>query len=291
MLIRTCFPSVDATTIAYLGSGWQFDAFLTSDGWAFRFPRWDWCSTVFEPEARVHRFIATVLPSQIRLPLVELLGPPTPPFAYPFAGHRYIPGVGAEEVGEELMPPLAREIANFLGALHSTPAPVVGAAGIHELVMDDGHQAWLEHGTTVALTLRGRDPILDAALSWLSATPTPPHFGGPLHLVHGDLAPEHLIVNPATGFLNGIIEWTETHLGDAARDFVFLVTWRGWPFAEDVLRLYTRAVDREFRARVRHLAQLLSLMWLAFAHEQGHDLEKHIRAVHNAFAPNDHDAG
>ena len=76
-------------------------------------------------------------------------------------------------------------------------------------------------------------------------------------------------------------------LSDAARDFVFLVTWRGWRFAEDVLRVYPRAVDKEFRARLRYMAQLLSVIWLAFAHEQGADLAKHIQAVHNAFAPDD----
>lgn len=287
-LIAKCFPSVDTTGIKYLGSGSQFDAFLTSDGWVFRFPRWDWCGLLFEPEARAHRLVATILPSQIRLPVVELLASPSPAFSNAFAGHRYIPGVGADEVAEELLPTLAREIAIFLGALHSTPVPVAGAAGIHEFVMDEDRRARLEHGTAVAMTLRGRDPVLDDALSWLSKTPTAPPFGGPLQLVHGGLEPQHLLVDPATGFLNGIIEWTHTHLGDAARDFVFLVTWRGWHFADDVLRLYTRAVDREFRTRLRYLAQLLSLIELAFAHEQGADVTKHVRAVHNAFAPSEH---
>ena len=286
-LIGSSFPSVDTAAVRHLGSGSQFDAFLAADDWVFRFPRWDWCGDLFEPEARVHRFVGEILPSQLRLPRVELLAPPTPSFPRPFAGHRYIPGVGIDEIGEELLPTLQREIATFLTALHSTPAPMVGAAGIQEFTMDDGRRGWLEHYSSVAIRLRGLDSVVDEAVAWLATNPAPPRFNGPLHLVHMSLEPEHLLVDPATGFLNGVIDWTDTHLGDATRDFVFLVTWQGWHFTEGVLRLYPQAVDREFRARLRYSAQLLSLMALAIGHEQGGDVARHVRGVHNAFATND----
>jgi aminoglycoside phosphotransferase (APT) family kinase protein len=129
------------------------------------------------------------------------------------------------------------------------------------------------------------DSVVDQALAWLRATPSMSASGGPLQLIHGGLAPEHVLVDRTTGFLAGIIDWTDTMLGDAARDFVFLVTWRGWRFVDDVLRVYPRAVDREFRSRLRYMAQLLSVIWLAFAYEQGSDLAKHVHAVHNGFAP------
>ena len=282
--IRSRFPQVDASDVHHLGSGGQYDVYLTSDGWAFRFPRWNWSGTLFDAEANVHRFVAEQLPSQIRVPRVELLAPPTPPFPRPFAGHRYIAGTALDVMDEELMPTIQREIAILLAALHSTPAPLVGAAGIHELEMDSGRREWLEHYSTVASQLRGIDPVVDGAIEWVGTQPTAPPPAGPLQLVHGDLGPEHVLANPATGFLTGVIDWTDTHLGDAARDFVFLVTWRGWTFAEEVLRLYSRAVDREFRTRLRFMSQLLSVVWLASAHEHGADLAKHIRAVHNAFS-------
>ena len=283
-LIGSCFPAVDASVVRYVGSGMLFDVFSTADDWAFRFPRVDWSGALFETEARTHRLVAEILPSQILIPRVELLAAPTSAFPQPFAGHRFIPGVGADELDEALLPIIQREIATLLSALHSTPAPVAGAAGIRELVVDEGRRARLEHGTDVALTLRGLDATLDRALDWLEATPAGPPSVGAVHLIHGGLESRHLLVDPATGFLNGVIDWTDTHLGDPARDFVFLVTWRGWHFADEVLRLYPHAVDPQFRARLRHMAQLLSLMDLALAHEQGVDLQKHLRAVHNAFA-------
>lgn len=286
-LIGHSFPNVDTAELRYLGSGSQYDVFATGDGWAFRFPRWEWCGYIFEDEARAHQLAAEILPSQIRVPKVELTAEPSALFPYPFAGHRFIPGVGAHEVDEELLPKLSREIAILLSALHSTPAPVAGAAGIHEFEMDDDRRAWLEHGAAVAQELRGMDPAVDKAIAWLNTNPEPPPFGGPLHLIHAGLEPEHLLVNPETGFLNGVLEWTDVMLGDAARDFVFLVTWRGWHFTEDILRLYPHAVDKGFRARLRYMAQQLSILYLAFAHEQKLDLTRNVRGVRNAFAPHE----
>jgi hypothetical protein len=72
---------------------------------------------------------------------------------------------------------------------------------------------------------------------------------------------------------------------DPTRDFVFLVAWRGWPFAEDVLRSYPAPLDGGFRERLRDLARLLSLMWLGIAHEQGKDVMRSLAGVRHAFAP------
>jgi len=285
-LISAAFPDIDAAELRYLGSGTLYDVFLSGDGWTFRFPRWDWSGELFEQEAVVHEFVAQVIPSQIRLPRVELLAPPSAQFPYPIAGHRYIGGVGADELDDKLIPTFAREIATLLNALHSTPTPLAGGAGIREFRMDDGRHAWLENGTNHVSKLRGIDPILDRAIDWLkTAVPasTPP-VNAPLHLVHGGLESRHVLVDASSGFIQGVIDWTDSHLGDAARDFVFLVTWKGWPLFEEVLRFYPRAIDRDFRTRLRFMAQLLSLMELGYASAENQELTRYIREVHNAFA-------
>jgi aminoglycoside phosphotransferase (APT) family kinase protein len=283
-LIDASFPDVDAAELRYLGSGTLYDVFLTADGWAFRFPRTNWSGDLFAPEATVHEFVAQKIPSQIRLPRAELRAAPSAQFPYPIAGHRHIRGVGADELDEKLIPTFAREIATVLNALHSIPTPVARAAGMHEFIMDDGRQPWFDKGVDAVMQLRGLDPVLDRALDWLKTAVSTPHFDAPLHLVHGGLESRHVLVDPSTGLIQGIIDWTDTHLGDAARDFVFLVTWKGWQFAEEVLHLYSRAIDREFRARLRYMAQLLSLIELGYAHAENRDLARHVRYVHNAFA-------
>ena len=112
------------------------------------------------------------------------------------------------------------------------------AAGVAELDMaDPGRKDWLKRGVDRASDLRSLEPAIDPALDWLAGISLPIRgYDGPLCLVHTDLGPGNLIVEPQTGRLTGILDWTDTFLGDAAGDFAALVRWRGWAFTEEVLR-------------------------------------------------------
>jgi aminoglycoside phosphotransferase (APT) family kinase protein len=77
---------------------------------------------------------------------------------------------------------------------------------------------------------------------WVVSAGTP-RYEGPLRFIHHDLSPERLVVDSKTGRLAGILDWTDSILGDSARDFVFLVTWRGWDFTEEVLHSYRLPLD------------------------------------------------
>ena len=287
-LIASAFPDVDTTAVRHIGSGTLYDAFRTSDDWVFRFPRWDWCAGLFEAEARAHDFVAKVLPERIRLPRVQLLAEPSERFPYRFAGHRFVEGVAADKLDEALIPTVSRELAEFLGALHSIPEADAVAAGFHEVTgADPGRQEWYDHGLKVSVRLRDLDPVVRDAIDWLhTSPPSPPRFGD-RQLVHTSLDPEHLLFDPTTGSLIGVLDWTDVSLGPAGRDFVNLLTWRGWSFVEEVLALYPRSVDAEFRTLLRWMAQWLSVIWLAYAPEQGRDMKRAIAAVHNAFAANE----
>ena len=285
-VIAACFPEVDSRTLKYLGSGWQFEAYLTADGWAFRFPRRAWCADLFESERRVHELVSRVLAPKIAVPNVELMGQPTDGFPYRFAGHRFISGVPADTLNSDFDATLARGIGRALEAIHSIPEEEARAAGVVELDSEEpGRKDWLKRGLELASRLRGLEPAIDSALNWVADVSLPlPRYEGPLRVIHHDLCPEHLIVEPKTGQLAGIIDWTDTILGDSVRDFVGLVAWRGWGFTEEVLCSYRLPLDGGFRERLRFMARLLSTIWLAEAQSRGTDVAKGIEWVRNAFA-------
>ena len=140
-------------------------------------------------------------------------------------------------------------------------------------------------GLELATRLRGLAPAVDQALSWVGQLPFPlPRYEGPLRFIHHDLSPEHLVVDAGTGGLVGILDWTDAALGDAAREFVTLVTSRGWQFAEEVLRNYRVPLGRAFREWLRFMVRLLSVIWLAEAYAQDADVAKHITWVIHAFS-------
>ncbi len=289
--IQACFPGVRTDGLTHLGSGWDFDAFLTTDGWVFRFPRRAECATTLDTERRLQDVVAAVLPRSVSMPKAELAGQPSSAFPFPFAGHRFIHGVAADVVAPSFLPVTARAIGNALGAIHGVPEADARAVGLLEMGVDDpSRQGWLDQRLTSAATIRGIDQVVHRAVDWtqVNAQSPPPAFPGPARLVHDDLSPEHLLVDLDTGDLVGILDWSDAALGDPARDFAPLVAWHGWPFADDVLRHYPHAIDPGFRERLRFTARVLSVVWLAEAREwtphAADDIARHVRWVHNVFA-------
>jgi macrolide phosphotransferase len=283
--IWTRFPHVDCGRLTHLGSGWEFDAYLTRDDWVFRFPRRAGYAALFGPERHVHRLVAQHLPSGVAVPRVGLVGEPTAGFPYVFAGHRFIPGVGADAVEFRLLPVLAADVGAALGSIHAIPEDAARAAGVREVDPDEpGRREWLDGRLRAAAGLRGLDTGVDEALQWAGSSVPDPGFEGPTRLIHDDLSPEHLLVDPTTGRLTGILDWTDVALGDPARDFVTLVTSGGWDFAERALVSYPGEVDDGFRRRLSYMARLLSVLWLAEAHERNGDVAKHLVWVRNAFS-------
>jgi aminoglycoside phosphotransferase (APT) family kinase protein len=278
------FPMIDTRNLELLGSGWEFDAYA-ADGWVFRFPRRAESATLFERERGVLALAASALSRHVLVPKVELVGEATSEFPYPFAGHRLIRGVTADALDGGLLPTFARDIGAALGAMHAIPLADARRAGVLESEPDDlGRRSWLAEGLGAAEHARGSDPIVDRALDWGRSFAWPSTlFDAPLRFIHQDLGNDHVIVDPATGHLVGIIDWTDAMIGDAARDFVFLVAWQGWDFAEDVLRSYPHTVDDGFRHRLDLMAKVLTIVWLGIAQTQGTDVAKHIDWLHNAF--------
>ena len=71
-----------------------------------------------------------------------------------------------------------------------------------------------------------------------------------------DLCPDHLLVDKDCGHLVGLIDWTDTSLGDPALDIAFLAMWRGWDFTLATLTSYTPKIDSDFHGRLVFLARV-----------------------------------
>ncbi len=284
--IQAQFPSLNAGEPTYLGSGWEFDVYATNDGWVFRFPRRREIAALFDTERRVLPLVRNALPDWIGVPQIERLGLPTDAFPYPFAGHRFVPGVHADSAEAPTNSALPSQLAQALKAFHCVDSVKARAVGIGEDL--EGAPEFLQEAQELAPYLRGLDSVVDAALDWLGRAPRPPApYKGSLRFIHNDLCPEHILVDPRTGDLTGLIDWTDAALADPALDFVVFATWKGLRFLDSVLEAYPDPADPGRRDRVVFLARVLSPIWLHEAIQQRADVAKHTRWIANAFAVTD----
>ncbi|CCI52841.1 phosphotransferase family protein [Nostocoides jenkinsii] len=162
-----------------------------------------------------------------------------------------VPGIGAGTAPIRDRPALAESLGTLLARLHRSRVPngLVDAATPAE--------SW--RVSTATAFARVTDRFGDADRCLIESFLTGPAPDRPRHTVfcHNDLGAEHLIVDPESGALSGVIDWSDAVHDDPARDFALVWADLGWEIVEGALAAYVRrggVVDPGLVARARWFA-------------------------------------
>lgn len=231
-VIARQFPELAALPVTFIGEGYDSRAFRVGDV-IVRFPKRAEVLTWSHKEQALLPLIASRF--AITVPRFGWFGEPDDDVMYAFAGYRAVPGTPCDFLdGTEARDPITagRQLGQFLRALHAVP-------------LDEAEACGVERG-------RAADPRQPAArarvaLSLIASYATPSEFarwdeafaahavGGAgtvdaiAHdrsrdcapcLIHADLLPEHILIEPTTGQLSGVIDWADASIGDPAGDLV-----------------------------------------------------------------------
>ncbi len=187
-------------------------------------------------------------------------------------------------------------IAAQFPELAGQPVTRLGVGWDHELFgapggaeHDPSGERWRElAGVAPAVrSVLGRE-LRGLAEPYLSGLEAEPDRAAPLRFIHNDVCPDHLIVDPATGRLAGLIDFTDAVAGDPVKDFVGLIGLGGYEFIARVAASYDLPLGEGFWPRLRWLARMLTLLWLseAVAYDPG-SVPMHLTWVGRAFAQDD----
>lgn len=236
-VIQAHFPHFIGASIRPLGEGERSAALLVDDEWVFRFPK--------------NRLAAEELNKEIRLlpALIPQLSVSIPDFVYfgeqdsgfPFVGYKRLPG---KLMGEEAVPglspsaqhELAADIARFMTEISAFPLQQALELGVPLRKLENELR---ELGNQVEGRLF---PLLDEPLQqyitsrfkayWSEASFTRYEPS----LIHGDLSPDHFLIDTTSGHLSGVIDFGDTVLCDPDYEYVYLLEDGGEPFAHEVMR-------------------------------------------------------
>jgi aminoglycoside 2''-phosphotransferase len=187
-----------------------------------------------------------------------------------FAVHRMLPG---EPITRRALARFGRldcdrlidEVAQFLAELHSAPL----GEGVRPSPATKSKAAWLDLRDRATETLspllwrHQREwlddlfrPVLDGKLSFEFEPAT----------IHGDLASYHLLHDPVTARLTGILDFGVSGRGDPAVDLACLLSAWGEGWATGLARGYPELADVADRARF--VAAALPVEWAVIGLEQ-----------------------
>jgi aminoglycoside phosphotransferase (APT) family kinase protein len=280
-LIADQFPELGAGVVRPLGAGWDNDVYSVGPHWVFRFPkraaRVPWLAREIQVMAVVGETLGAIVPR------FDWLGRPSDAFPFPFVGYCRLPGIGADEV-EVSDPGLARDLGRLLSLLHR-----VDTSRIPPLPARWDRGSWGEMAaslTAEADVVRPLLPgdVLSQAEPYLAGQVRPPEPGGTARFIHNDICADHVLLDPDTGRLSGLIDFGDSMVGDPLHDFAGLIQIAGWRFVHRVAEHYELPLGQDFTVRLEWLTRTVTLTWLAEA--AAHDAEavgKHLVWVARAF--------
>lgn len=281
-LVAAQFPDLADFEISRFGAGWDHWLFSVGNEWVVRFPKRAECVAWLIREIEVISIAAETLGSSIAC--FERIGEPTEMFPYPFVAYRRLPGVGADETGADELGGLAEDLGQLLGNLHR-----IDPCRIPPTPAGWERASWRDLRTDLVAVADVVQPLLSTEMlaraePYLAGRVPEPTQDGPLRFIHNDICPDHLIVDPLTGRLVGLIDFTDAMVGEVVLDFVGLIGIGGYRFINQVADHYELPLGEGFDAKLKWLTRTLTLRWLAkAATDDPVDIPKHLSWVAHAF--------
>ncbi|MGN6300155.1 MAG: macrolide 2'-phosphotransferase [Angustibacter sp.] len=240
--------------------GMDFDVAVVTDDqqrrWVVRAPRRTAAAVALDVEARLLPLIGRYLPVPV----------PQPAGRAPLRDggeclvHPYLPGRPIRPAELTAGSALAAQVGRTIAALHEIDPRALDDAGLPTYTAQEYRLRRLsdvdraaQTGHVPASLLARWEKALEDVSRWRFA-PTP---------VHGDLAPEHVLVD--RGALSGVIDWGEAAVADPADDLAWVVVTAD-DGVDTVLEAYAMArsetPDRHLLDRARLAGELALARWL-----------------------------
>lgn len=285
-LVR-CLPEIAIRRAETITTGWDSLVLEINGDWIFRFPR--------RPEIEAgHEKEIALLPE-----LAQMVSLPIPRFEYvfrrddkcpqPFVGYRKIPGVplSLTRLSPTQIAQAASQIGRFIGQVQRFPQERATQLG----VTGGSPSAWREEYARLYAQVREQIvPLLKPATQASLKNLCEEYLDEPQHvrfspvLLHRDLTSDHILSDPETGMLTGIIDWEDASIGDPAFDFTGLLYDYGREFTAQALSAYPGQADGRFWPRIRFYAAIIPCHEILYGLSTG--AERHvqggIQALHQA---------
>jgi aminoglycoside 2''-phosphotransferase len=256
-LIREHSP-LTADELELLGAGTDSAAFRVDGDWVVRFPLVPDAQGTLATELALLPALAPALPVAVPHPehVAERDG------RLVFAAYRAVEGEPLSDAALDALSPAARaraldELTAVLDAIHCFPVERARAAGVSFERFKGGYhagQANLEHELSALLESGELDAIARRRRAFEAAQPA----SEPV-LLHADIKPEHLLHDPASGALTGLLDWGDVSLGHADFDLAIIGEFCGPQTLQGLLdRLDPAAAERAAAS----IPFLLAVRWL-----------------------------
>lgn len=271
------FPELRYERAQLNQQGWDNYVIILDDRLVFRFPRNAYRAERFQVELKLLDHLKDrsplPVPDYSYLPDDKSFG------GYPLINGRPLRRSTVARFNRYQKYALAEVLGDFLSELHALPVELAATWGIQE---EPGGYWWSQ--ANAARMFTEMQVLLFPKLNVGERSFLDDHFTGYLGLsfdfdkavVHSDFLPEHILVDPETKRVAGIIDFADAEVSDPAVDFSFMWAY-GQRFVEDMLGHYRFSVDPDFLERSKfpprvhsavHMLEILQGVEIPLSYEE-----------------------
>ena len=254
--LHAAFPALIVVDAAPIDDGWDNYVIEINKSLIFRFPRRVNIQQRLATDVRLLPELAKALP--LPIPSLDYIATKPGNDGPTFVGYPKIPGEPLLLRKTATHQGLAKQLGEFLTMLHRFPVRDAVNMGVPNGTPKSWQHGYIDLYTKVssdifALIKPSQRSTIEAL--WSSYLDNVANFRFEPVLVHRDLSGENILWNPDLGELTGVIDWSDSSIGDPAIDFVNEFPVRSNSFTEMVLSFYKGVVDSSFRQRIKFYSQ------------------------------------
>lgn len=224
--LREAFPALDVQSVHYFASGWDYELWEINNSLLARFPLREECAAALRTEARLLPELAQHV--SLAIPTPEYYSDGVDAFRQPFLAYRKLAGgvLSEADLSDAALSNVGRHVGRFLRELHSFPVDRAEALGVPTYSAERWRAFYIDfrarcdERVNPLLAANERTAVADF---WASFLDDDQNFRFSPAVVHADLGPDHILVNPDTSDASGVIDFGDVRIGDPAIDFVGLL--------------------------------------------------------------------
>ncbi|MDQ7908839.1 phosphotransferase [Phytohabitans sp. ZYX-F-186] len=268
-LVAAHMPGCEVVSLTRLGAGLDNVAYEVNGDFIVRFGS----GADADREARLLTVLGNISPLPVPVPRFTDAG---------CLAYRKLPGVPLLDAAGVDGVPVAAALGGLLAALHAAPVDrMAKLVATDDLPMDEWRREARETYASVSAHIPS---AYRRRVEGFLETPAP-EDPDVLAFSHNDLGIEHVLVDPATGAVTGVIDWSDAAIVDPAFDFGLIHRDLG-PAALDAALAGYGAVPDGLRARAVFYARCNVFEDLAYGLETSREryVAKSLRALEWLFA-------
>ena len=264
-VIRSRFPGLIIDDIYFVGEGSDFCAYAVNDYHLFRFG----ANRESMERLRWEQYLLPRLQSklEIALPQFQVICPMDnrrPLCVYTMIKGKSFRGEVYRRLSEASKLRVAKQLADFLTVLHSFPVDEAKMCGVRERPAKDSCRGFHRDARKIIYP-KLSESERDACESWFQK-----YYSDPANtsykpsLIHGDLQGRHVLFNPESESINGVIDFSDIWIGDPDHDLHYLLREHGEDFIRNLLKWYHHDDPERFfwKSRLFYLLRCIDeIVW------------------------------